>query len=141
MPCAPNTYFLPISSLSQVKIVLSFSRCIPFFVLFPLLPLVWQSSEQHLVLPFLQELFKALHAPTGQVLFSQFRLLFHLLETSDGLHHRRTIRLSRQRATMLLRKVRYAFSLDPSLLRKARPLKTGIYFSLSYLVNQADEQS
>jgi hypothetical protein len=116
-------------------------KCIRFCVLFPLLPLAWHSSEQHLVSPFLQERFKAQRAPTEQVLSSQFRLLCHLLEASDGRHHKHTTRLSRPVATMLLRKARYAFSLELSLLSPGQPLKTGTYRSPSYFVNKADEQS
>jgi hypothetical protein len=86
---------------------------------------------------FQQEHFTAQRAPTEQVLSFRFHLLYHLLEFSDGHHHKHTTKLSRQLAVTLLRKVLYAFSLEePSFPTLDQNPKTGNCRSPSYLVKK-----
>jgi hypothetical protein len=87
----------------------------------------------HLPSLFQREHFKAQRVPTGQVRSSQFRLPFHPLETSDGHHHRHTTKPSQKMATMLLREVPYAFSLEKTFPTPEQSLKTGTYSSLPCL--------
>jgi len=109
---------------------------------FLLLPVAGHSLELHPVSPFQQEHFKARRAPTEQVLFSQFPLLCHLLETFDGRHPRKhTTKPSGQWLQCYLRNVLYALSLEPSLPIPRQLLKTGTYSSPPYLVKNTDQQS
>jgi hypothetical protein len=121
-----------ISLVSQkFKLVLASRQCIRFCVLFQLLPLHWHSLEQRLVSPSLRERFKARRARTEQVLSSPFHLLCHLLEDSDGRHHKHTTGLSRRVAITPRRKVLNAFSLELSLPNPGYNPKTGTYDSPS----------
>ncbi len=141
-PSEYSIYFSPsISRFSKSQVQSpSCRKCIRFCVLFLLLLVAGHLLELHLVSRFLQEQFKARRAPTEQVLFSQFHLLCHLLEASDGRHHKHTTKPSRPVATMLLRKVLYALSLEPSLPTPGQLLKPGTYPSPPCLVKKADQQ-